>query len=172
MCRASGLLLLLFLDKVQDIELANLAIRKEAVNGVLLVIEDLEDGCELGQYQQFDVPPCEIQEFQGATGLFQAGVADDQTTKPGTVDVIHIAEIKNNVSLPGFSKFPDLLPQRGDRFAHNQPAFYVQNHDSFAFSLFDIEGHSASSLSFRQGEHATTAFPGCAVSECGAVRAP
>src|SRR4051812_46137075 len=53
---AIGALLLFvhFLDKIQDIEGLDFAVRVVAANGVLLVGEDLEDGGELSHHEQLD----------------------------------------------------------------------------------------------------------------------
>src|SRR5213078_4245635 len=56
-------LFLHFLHKVQDIEGLGLAVGVEAVDGVLLVGEDFEDGGELGHDEQLDVAAVKVDEL-------------------------------------------------------------------------------------------------------------
>src|SRR5436305_14519826 len=69
---AIGRLVLFFfhlLHKAQDIEGLDLTVGVVAVNGVLLVIKDLEDGREIRHHRQLDITAIEVQQFDAAAGL-------------------------------------------------------------------------------------------------------
>src|SRR5581483_9609179 len=99
--RAIGGLFLLphLLHKVQDIEGLGLAVGVEAVDGVLLVGEDLEDGGELGHDEELDVAAVEADELDVAAGFAEAGGAHDEGAEAGAVDEVDAGELEDDVDL-------------------------------------------------------------------------
>src|SRR4029079_6064628 len=89
-----GLVLLLhLLHKAQDIEGLDFAIGVVAVDRVLLVGEDLEDGREFGHDEKFDVAAIEVQKLNVAAVFAQRSGGHHQRAEPGGINVIHSAEI-------------------------------------------------------------------------------
>jgi len=51
------------LDEIQDVEALNLAVREEAIDSTLLVVENLEDGGELRHNQELDAAAAQVQQL-------------------------------------------------------------------------------------------------------------
>src|SRR6185436_3414747 len=85
------------LHKIQDIEAFDLAIGVVAVDGVLLVGEDLEDGGELGHDEQLDVAAVEVDQLDVAAGLAEGGGAHDQGAEAGAVDEVDAGKLEGDV---------------------------------------------------------------------------
>src|SRR5690242_11310432 len=79
------------LDEIENVERLDFAVREEAVDGVLLVGEQVEHGGELGHYQQLDVPAIQVEQFHDSARLAQSGGTDHESAEPGAVDVIDIS---------------------------------------------------------------------------------
>src|SRR5207302_7335726 len=64
-------------DERKNVESLNFAIGEETVHRVHLVVEDLEDRVELGEYQQFHIPAIQVQQFGNAARIFGPVCAHD-----------------------------------------------------------------------------------------------
>src|SRR5208337_2251366 len=78
------------LHKAQNIEGLELAVGVVAVDGILLVVEDLEDGGQLGHHQQLDGAAAEAEKLDVAAGSAQAGGDHYQRAETRAIDVIDV----------------------------------------------------------------------------------
>src|SRR5688572_4263059 len=99
----------LLLNEAEDVELSDLTVGEEAVDCVLLIHEQFEDGSQLREHQQFDIAFAQVQDLEGAAGLFHGGEADDQSAEARGIYVVDVLEIEDDVDLPGIHEFADLL---------------------------------------------------------------
>ena len=66
------------IHEVEDVKSFDLAVREEAVHGILLIVEEFKNGSEFGENQQFDVAAIQIQQLHDAAGSLHPGETDDQ----------------------------------------------------------------------------------------------
>ena len=66
--RGSKLLFLLLLDEAENVEALEFAVGEKAVDGVLLIIEHLEDGGELGHDEKLDAAAAQVEQLDLPAG--------------------------------------------------------------------------------------------------------
>src|SRR5437868_15287987 len=113
---------LLLLHETQDVEMLDLALREETVDRLLLLAEDLEDRGKFGEQQQLYVPAVEMNQLQMASGLLQSRVTDNHRSEASAVDVIHLAEIENEILVTVHQFRTDLVARQGASLAGDKPA--------------------------------------------------
>src|SRR6266567_3810933 len=85
-CGVLGAFLLL-LYEAQNIEVLDLTVWEEAVDGFLFFIENLEDSGKLREQDQLQVPAIQVGEFQRPAGFLQRHIANHHGAQAGTIYV-------------------------------------------------------------------------------------
>ena len=101
----------MLLHEGEDVERLDLAVGVEAVDGVMHIGEDLEAGCQLGHHQQLDVAAVEVDQFEVAALLAQAGGQHHQRAQPRAVDVVHMLQIEHHPRGAATGQRADFLAQ-------------------------------------------------------------
>src|ERR1700736_5059807 len=97
-CAGFNLLFFQLLDEIQDVEVLNLAVREKAIDSTLLIVENFEDGGELGHNQQLDAAAAQVQQLDFAAGPLHGRVGHHQSAESGAIDVIDLLHIENNIA--------------------------------------------------------------------------
>src|ERR1017187_8423262 len=142
--------ILLVLNKAQDIEGLELAVGVEAVDGVLLVGEDLEDRSQLGHDQQLDAAPRKVEQLDHAGALAQGCRAHDERAQAGRIDVIDATQVEDQVFHAAGSKRGHFFTQGGSFRADRDAAFEIEEGDALVLFLLNVESHS---WNRRSGRH-------------------
>jgi hypothetical protein len=131
------------------------ALREKAVYRIALVVEQLQDGGQLRQNQQFHVPPRDIRQLKDAALLLNSGETDHQHSQPGTIQKIDMLQIENQIAFAFTHQSGDSLAQRSGFSAGRQPSPEIQNLNAFDFAVCDV--HADASVS------AISYFPKCGI---------
>src|ERR1017187_10320487 len=126
------------LHKAQDIEGLELAVGVKAVDGVLLVGEDLEDRSQLGHDQQLDTATAEVEQLDRAGVLAQGCRAHDQRAQSGRIDVIDATQIEHQVFQAAGGERAYFFTQRGSFRAHRDAAREIEDGDALVLLLLNV----------------------------------
>src|SRR5579862_427846 len=143
-CFADAMARLFFLhrlDEVQDVELLQFAIREEAIDGVLLVVEDFEYGGEFCHHQQFDLTPRQVEQLNSAAGLLLRGEDHYQRAKAGRIHVVDALHVENGFAVTRGQVLTQVFAKLGRFIAHCQTAFDVDDGYAFVFTLMKFDRH-------------------------------
>src|SRR3954471_7441334 len=83
----------------------------------------------------------QVQQLQLSPGIAHRSEASHQFPHSGTVEVIDIGEIENDLLLTVGHQAPHRLSEFPDLLAENDPAFDVQNGDMSDFARVNLERH-------------------------------
>jgi hypothetical protein len=107
------------LDELQYVVAPYLAVREEAVYGILLAVKNLEGRFESCCREQFDMRRLDVEDRQGSTCLPQLRQSKEKSPKAGGVKCSQIAEIQRHTNLTSLyqtvefaSKIQILLAER------------------------------------------------------------
>src|SRR3954451_7759181 len=132
-------LLVHFLDKIEDVELFDLAVRIVAADRVLLVVEDLEDGGELRHDEELDITAVEVDELYVTAGFAEGGGAHHERAEAGAIDEIRFRELQHHVLFALGGKLRDLFAQGGGLRTDRDAAVEFEDGDALPFALLDVE---------------------------------
>src|SRR5258708_36805266 len=139
----SGFRLLLLLNETQDVETLDLAPGVEAVDGVSLIGEHLENGVQTRQRQQFHVALVQMRELQRSACLLDLREADDEVAQAGGINVVDLAQVEHDLRMARGQQRGDLLPHRRN-LPHRDAALQSQNGHIFPLAFSDFQGHKTS----------------------------
>src|SRR5262249_47452555 len=78
----------------ENIEALNLAIGKEAVYRVRLIVEHFENRIDSGHHQQLDITAVHVDQLGGAFGFLSRRRTQDQRAESGAVDEVDALHIQ------------------------------------------------------------------------------
>src|SRR6185436_480910 len=99
----------------------------EALDGLILGVEGVEDGHQSGDRQQVVIPLVHVQQFQAAGGLRERAVACDQLAEPSAVDIRDFAQVHNDREALLLDQAVDLVFQTLRILVDRQVAGQIQN---------------------------------------------
>lgn len=132
--------------KLQYVVALYLAVRKEAVNGILLVVKYFEDRFQFCCREQFDMCRFDIEDCQGSTCLPQLRQSKEKSAKAGRVELSQIHEIQRHTKLPSLNQAVEFASKIQILLTEREASIQIQNLDSFLHSACDFERHYVSPL--------------------------
>ena len=99
----------------------------ERSDGAGFVVVDVEDGVELGQLQHVLHLLGQAQQLQGGALILGGGVGAYQFAQPRAIDVVHVAQIEQDVLLSLADQVANGLAQLHTALAQGDPPAEVQN---------------------------------------------
>src|SRR5262245_58386224 len=110
------------------------------------VVEDVEDGVQLGDRQQITDPLGRVQELQIAARAPDGRVAADDLAQTAAVHIRHVRQIQQQFGLAAFDQLVNLALQLDVAFAEKNFAFNVEYGYVTAFALCNSHTRPPNSL--------------------------
>jgi len=107
------------------------------------VVFDVEDGVELGDVEDVLDFLGEVEELEFAAGVADGGVAADQFTDAGAVDVVDAGEVKDDFLFALGDEMVDGVAEVADLVAQNDASGDVEDGDVSDFAGVDGQGHES-----------------------------
>jgi hypothetical protein len=111
----------------------------KAIQGFRFVVERVEDGQELGYYQQVLNFLSQIQQFELAAIARKGRVIRYQFSDPTRVDILHATEIEKNLLLAAIYQTANGITERDCAFTHSHRSIQVKDRHISCLTLTKIE---------------------------------
>lgn len=134
------------LDELQYVVAPYLAVREEAVYGILLAVKNLQGRFESCCREQFDMRRLDVEDRQGSTCLPQLRQSKEKGAKAGRVEFSQLAEIQRYTNLPSIYQPVEFASKIQVFLTECEAPIQIQNLDSFMLSAYDFERHWGSQL--------------------------
>ena len=131
----------------------------EGFYGGEFVFFDVEDGVELGDIEEVVNFLGEVEEFEVAAGVADGGVAADQFSDAGGVDVIDVGQVEDDFFLAGSDELADGVAEFAGFVAEGDASVEVDDGDVADFAGMDLLGNPGLRGMVERRRGASTADP-------------
>src|SRR5450432_206314 len=118
----------------------------EGFYGGEFVFADVEDGVELGDVEDVLDFLGEVEELEFAAGVADGGVAADQFSDAGAVDVVDAGEVEDDLLFAVGDEIADGVAEVADFVAEDDASGDVEDGDVSDFAGLDLQRHCIGSL--------------------------
>src|SRR5208282_2598211 len=110
------------------------------------VVLHIEDGVELGDLQQVVNFLGEVEQLEFAALVLGSGEGADQLADTGAVDIVHVAEVQQDLFLPLGKQVAHGIAQNHAAFAEGDPAAEVDYGNAIHLTSTGLHAHWGASL--------------------------